>query len=194
MRKPVKKPRTSMSAFVLCCMGKPQRPARADWQRDYELPGMFCNQGKTCLMSSPSAVSEVVAGHTDYKLTMRTCPCTPGIMRSNQRQLSRTVPPAQTAAEVRLCKRLSTSASMQRILVDRAPVTAVRRVFDTVAAACADAARRPASAARRSPRGPSRPVLRPEASQHAGLRARLSTQRFPSLSPDMYSSSSRTYL
>ncbi len=51
---------------------------------------------------------------------------------------------------------------VQRVLVDRAPLTAVRGVFDTVAAACADAARRPASAARRSPRGPSRPVLRPE--------------------------------
>ncbi len=51
---------------------------------------------------------------------------------------------------------------VQRVLVDRAPLTAVRRVFDTVAAACADAARRPASAARRSPRGPSRPALRPE--------------------------------
>ena len=53
---------------------------------------------------------------------------------------------------------------MQRVLVIRAPLAAARRVFDTVAAACADAARRPASAARRSPRGPSRPVLRPEVS------------------------------
>ena len=53
-------------------------------------------------------------------------------------------------------------AVLQRLLVDRAPVTAVRRVFDAVAAACAEAAKRPVSAARRSPRGPSRPVLPPE--------------------------------
>lgn len=46
--------------------------------------------------------------------------------------------------------------------MDRAPVTAARQVFDTVAAACSDAARRPLSAARRSPRGHSRPVLHPE--------------------------------
>ena len=56
---------------------------------------------------------------------------------------------------------------VQGVLVDRALLTAVRRVFDTVAAACADAARRPASAARRSPRGPSRPVLRPEVTDYA---------------------------
>ena len=48
--------------------------------------------------------------------------------------------------------------------MDRTPLAAARRVFDTVAAACADAAQRPASAVRRSPRGPSRAVLRPEVS------------------------------
>ena len=52
--------------------------------------------------------------------------------------------------------------ALQRVLVDRAAMTAVRCIFDAVAVACADAVRRPASAARRSPRGPTRPVLRPE--------------------------------
>ena len=43
---------------------------------------------------------------------------------------------------VRIDSPLKLPLVVQRVLVDRAPLTAVRRVFDTVAAACASAAHR----------------------------------------------------
>ena len=75
-----------------------------------------------------------------------------------------------TRSDIRGKKEISVKRrpALQRVLVDRAAVTVVRCIFDVVAAACADASRRPPSAARRSPRGPTRPVLRPEVTaQHA---------------------------